>query len=91
MRVDEKLATASPVDTESNQALVAQVGSEVHIKPDNNTCLQMVHYIAQNSLPRLRKFLVDADKIATICQNIAYYIVTPATKGKARRVLSAFI
>ncbi|KAI0050603.1 hypothetical protein FA95DRAFT_1536117 [Auriscalpium vulgare] len=44
--------------------------------------MQIVQYVANTALPRLRKFLMDNDKMLTACTNIMYYIVTPVIKGK---------
>ncbi|KXN85691.1 Protein dopey [Leucoagaricus sp. SymC.cos] len=45
---------------------------------------QITQFVASSALPNLRRFLVDNDKIANICGNIIYYIVTPALKGRTR-------
>ncbi|KAF9011155.1 Dopey, N-terminal-domain-containing protein [Cyathus striatus] len=45
---------------------------------------QIVSFVATSTLPNLRKFLVDNDKISTACSNIVYYIVNPALRGKTR-------
>lgn len=42
--------------------------------------------MASSVVPNLRKFLVDNDKIAAACNNIVYYIVNPAMKGKSRLI-----
>jgi len=44
----------------------------------------IVQYIGDIALPRLRKFLVDNDRVLTVCTNIMYYIVSPALKTKSR-------
>ncbi|KAF8079121.1 Dopey, N-terminal-domain-containing protein [Lyophyllum atratum] len=45
---------------------------------------QINEFIATSVLPNLRKFLVDNDKVISACNNIVYYIVNPAMKGKTR-------
>lgn len=37
-------------------------------------------------LPNLRKFIVEPDKLATLCTNLIYYVVSPAMKSKNRFV-----
>lgn len=49
-----------------------------------NQTLHIVQYIGDTALPRLRKFLVDNDRVLTACTNIMYYIVSPALKLKIR-------
>ena len=87
LRLDEKIAsTASPSDNEPNTPFTVQVS----IPPSPSSCLQlicknqMVHYLARNAIPRLRRFLVDADKILAASQNVVYYIINPAMKGKTK-------
>ncbi|KAI0964349.1 hypothetical protein AcW1_001188 [Taiwanofungus camphoratus] len=41
-------------------------------------------YIAAHVLPNLRKFLMEGDKILSVCNNIVYNIVSPSLKGKSR-------
>ncbi|KAH9982294.1 Dopey, N-terminal-domain-containing protein [Lactifluus volemus] len=45
---------------------------------------QIVQYIGDTALPRLRKFLVDNDRVLAVCTNVVYYIVSPALKTKSR-------
>jgi len=45
---------------------------------------QIVQYIGDTALPRLRKFLMDNDRVLAVCTNILYYIVSPALKTKSR-------
>lgn len=73
-KLEEKVDTSSapaPPDTPklgASSELIAQI---------NN-------FMASSVVPNLRKFLVDNDKIAAACNNIVYYIVNPAMKGKSR-------
>ncbi|KAK2464744.1 hypothetical protein APHAL10511_003162 [Amanita phalloides] len=43
---------------------------------------QIMQFLASTALPRLRKFLMDNDKVAAACSNIVYYVVSPCLKGK---------
>ncbi|KAG9313948.1 Dopey, N-terminal-domain-containing protein [Chiua virens] len=45
---------------------------------------QIVEFVATTVIPNLRKFLVDNDKVTSICSNIVYYIINPAVKAKTR-------
>jgi len=45
---------------------------------------QICSFIAEVGLPNIRTFLVDNDKITNTCNNIVYYIITPAVKAKAK-------
>ncbi|GLB43530.1 putative dopey, N-terminal [Lyophyllum shimeji] len=55
-------------------------------KPGASTELitQINEFIASFMVPSLRKFLVDNDKVVAACNNIVYYIVSPAMRGKNR-------
>lgn len=52
--------------------------------PKLNCLLQVNSYIASETLPNMRKFLIDSDKILSACNQIVYNIISPALKGKAR-------
>ncbi|KAI0307632.1 Dopey, N-terminal-domain-containing protein [Multifurca ochricompacta] len=52
--------------------------------PEVDQADQIVQYIGDTALPRLRKFLVDNDRVLTVCTNIMYYVVSPALKIKSR-------
>ncbi|KAH8835109.1 Dopey, N-terminal-domain-containing protein [Flagelloscypha sp. PMI_526] len=45
---------------------------------------QMNLFMSTSAIPKLRKFLVDADKVVSACTNIVYYIVNPAMKARSR-------
>ncbi|KAF9566957.1 hypothetical protein CPC08DRAFT_758587 [Agrocybe pediades] len=45
---------------------------------------QINSFVATYALPNLRKLLIDNDKIIAACNNIIYYIVNPAMRGKTR-------
>ncbi|KAF5384809.1 hypothetical protein D9615_001099 [Tricholomella constricta] len=45
---------------------------------------QINAFIASSVLPNLRRFLVDNDKVISACNNIVYYVVNPAMRGKTR-------
>ena len=44
---------------------------------------QINEYMVKKALPNFRRFLTDSDKIAALSSNLAYYVVNPATKGRA--------
>ncbi|KAF8588312.1 hypothetical protein K439DRAFT_1629769 [Ramaria rubella] len=44
---------------------------------------QVNGFLASRVLPNLRRFLFDNDKVAGVCTNLVYYVITPAMKGKA--------
>ncbi|KAG6877601.1 hypothetical protein C0993_005727 [Termitomyces sp. T159_Od127] len=45
---------------------------------------QINSFVASSVLPNLRKFLIDNDKILSACNNIIYYVVNPAMRGRTR-------
>ncbi|KAF9524082.1 Dopey, N-terminal-domain-containing protein [Crepidotus variabilis] len=45
---------------------------------------QIILFVATSALPSLRKVLVENDKVLTVCNNIIYYIINPALRGKTR-------
>ncbi|KAG6841563.1 hypothetical protein C0991_009598 [Blastosporella zonata] len=55
-------------------------------KPGASTELisQINEFVAFSVLPNLRKFLVDNDKILSACNNIVYYVVNPAMRGRSK-------
>ncbi|TDL20872.1 hypothetical protein BD410DRAFT_840852 [Rickenella mellea] len=66
----EKFAVASPASNES---------------PRLPPAADMIKaFLADEALPSLRRFLMENDKVVGACNNIVYYIVNPALKGKAR-------
>ncbi|KDQ15544.1 hypothetical protein BOTBODRAFT_65254 [Botryobasidium botryosum FD-172 SS1] len=48
---------------------------------------QIQEFIATRVLPNVRRVLLEGDKIASVCTNIAYYIVNPAMKSKTSHTL----
>lgn len=56
--------------------------SSTSVLPDPH--LQITDFLAQRVLPDLRRFLIDADKTATVCTNIVYYVVAPAFRTRSR-------
>ena len=46
--------------------------------------LQVISFLASRVLPKLRRFLFDNEKVAGICTNVVYYIITPAMKAKSK-------
>jgi len=63
---------------------VSQVRTSIVTSGPLSDPAQITQFIASASLPNLRKFLLDPDKVASICVNIIYYIVTPALRGRTR-------
>jgi len=63
---------------------VSQVTTSIVTNGPLSDPAQITQFIASASLPNLRKFLLDTDKVASICANIIYYIVTPALRGRSR-------
>ncbi|EGO05284.1 hypothetical protein SERLA73DRAFT_82881 [Serpula lacrymans var. lacrymans S7.3] len=45
---------------------------------------QISQFVAVVALPNLRKFMMDNDKVASVCNNIIYYIVNPSLKAKSK-------
>ncbi|KAF9486392.1 hypothetical protein BDN70DRAFT_822033, partial [Pholiota conissans] len=45
---------------------------------------QINTFVANSALPGLRRFLMENDKVISSCNNIVYYIVNPALRGKTR-------
>ncbi|KAI5120784.1 hypothetical protein M0805_002411 [Coniferiporia weirii] len=43
-------------------------------------------YIAYDVLPNLRRFLVENDRILAACNNIVYYVLSPAFKARSNRI-----
>ncbi|KAG8881950.1 hypothetical protein FRB98_004046 [Tulasnella sp. 332] len=41
-------------------------------------------FLATKLLPDLRRFLLDPDRVLTLCTNIVYYVVSPAIRSKAK-------
>ncbi|KAF8915027.1 Dopey, N-terminal-domain-containing protein [Mucidula mucida] len=73
-KIDEKLnASVSSLPVESPR-----------IASSSELIYQINEFVATSSVPHLRRFLIDNDKISTACSNIVYYIVGPAMKGKSR-------
>ncbi|EIN14374.1 hypothetical protein PUNSTDRAFT_140678 [Punctularia strigosozonata HHB-11173 SS5] len=74
------------VASENNMAEKLAQDSPIAVSVDTGPDLisQIVQYIATDVLSNLRGFLMDNDKIGNACNNIVYYIVNPATKGRSR-------
>ncbi|KAG2022683.1 hypothetical protein CC2G_000411 [Coprinopsis cinerea AmutBmut pab1-1] len=45
---------------------------------------QITSWIASSCVPNLRRFLLENDKVIAVCNNVVYYIVNPAMRGKSR-------
>ncbi|PPQ99509.1 hypothetical protein CVT24_005299 [Panaeolus cyanescens] len=48
------------------------------------TTSQITSFVATSALPNIRKILVENDRVINACNNIVYYIVNPAMRGKTR-------
>ncbi|MBW0470508.1 hypothetical protein O181_010223, partial [Austropuccinia psidii MF-1] len=48
------------------------------------TGLEIALFLSEKALPGCRRFLIESDKLQTICVNIMYYLVTPALKARNR-------
>jgi hypothetical protein len=87
LRLDEKTIsrpTSPPPDADqTGQVLSTQLKKYPHNIHLYQTS-QIVQYIGDTALPRLRKFLVDNDRVLAVCTNVVYYIVSPALKTKSR-------
>ncbi|KAH8991959.1 Dopey, N-terminal-domain-containing protein [Lactarius akahatsu] len=70
-----------PSDPRLDEKIVSRPPSP---PPNVDQADQIVHYIGNTALPRLRKFLMDNDRVLAVCTNILYYIVSPALKTKSR-------
>lgn len=46
--------------------------------------IHITNFIAKSAVPNLRRFLLENDKVIATCNNIVYYIVNPAMRGKTR-------
>jgi protein dopey len=86
LQLDEK-PISRPTSPLSGVGRAEQACVSPLVKPTLSSFSQTSHivqYIGDTALPRLRKFLVDNDRVLTVCTNIMYYIVSPALKTKSR-------
>ena len=86
LQLDEK-AISRPASPAPGVGRTDQVCVSPLVEPTLSSLPQTSHivqYIGDTALPRLRKFLVDNDRVLTVCTNIMYYIVSPALKAKSR-------
>lgn len=88
-RLDEKMR-ASPSIPELQKSPGETVSQVNPLALYSNAFLTPIHkivlYLATEVIPSLRRFLADSDKILGACNNIVYYIVTPAMKGRSKYV-----
>jgi cellulase/cellobiase CelA1 len=79
------------IDLKSTEKLNASSLSlpDATSQPSSNSDLsyQINQYIAAEVLPNIRRYLVDSDKVAASCANIAYYIIAPALRSRSRYAL----
>lgn len=72
------------LDTPSSADVVGQVRRYIPSMLTIDHLWKIIAFIAASALPNLRRFLIENDKIITTCNNITYYIVNPAMRGKIR-------
>ncbi|TDL26444.1 hypothetical protein BD410DRAFT_521497 [Rickenella mellea] len=75
-KLEEKFAVASPASNESPR-----------LPPAADMVDQINTFLADEALPSLRRFLMENDKVIGACNNIVYYIINPALKGKASPIV----
>ncbi|CAE6478176.1 unnamed protein product [Rhizoctonia solani] len=44
-------------------------------------------FFAKRLIPNLRKFMVENDKVISICTNIVYYVINPAIRSKIKNAI----
>ncbi|KAG5652198.1 hypothetical protein H0H81_005933 [Sphagnurus paluster] len=79
----------SPIpDGKSDEKLDVSISSAPPDTPRPGASSELVtqinEFLASSILPNLRRFLVDNDKVISVCNNVVYYIVNPAMRGKTR-------
>ncbi|KAJ7204429.1 Dopey, N-terminal-domain-containing protein [Mycena pura] len=76
----------SPAPREEKLAAsVSSIAADTAPRPASAEAVSQINlFIATAAMPRLRRFLMDNDKVVASCTNIVYYIVGPAMKGKVR-------
>ncbi|KAG6874376.1 hypothetical protein C0995_015112 [Termitomyces sp. Mi166 len=80
----------SPVPVQDNKSDEKQqdVNSLVpsdSVRPGSTELISQINdFVASSVLPNLRKFLIDNDRILSACNNIIYYVVNPAMRGRTR-------
>lgn len=65
------------------------VSSDAHASA--STTRPVVEYLYASALPALRKFVPDADKVASCCSNAVYYIIAPPLRLKSNQTSFAHI
>lgn len=80
--VEEK-GDETPVSLQSDPLRLNAAPSEI--------LFHITSFIAKSILPNLRRFLVENDKIIAACNNIVYYVVNPALRGKTRYGMLTFL
>jgi len=72
------------IDTPSSAEVIGQVRRYIPSILTIDHLWKINAFIETSALPNLRRFLIENDKIITTCNNIIYYIVNPAMRGKTR-------
>ncbi|CCO32759.1 Protein dopey [Rhizoctonia solani AG-1 IB] len=44
-------------------------------------------FFARRLIPNLRKFMVENDKVISVCTNIVYYVINPAIRSKVKNAI----
>ncbi|KAF8753997.1 Dopey, N-terminal [Rhizoctonia solani] len=44
-------------------------------------------FFARRLIPNLRKFMVENDKVVSVCANIVYYVINPAIRSKVKNAI----
>ncbi|KAF9270860.1 hypothetical protein L218DRAFT_952937 [Marasmius fiardii PR-910] len=72
------------LDEKLNGSTASLITDNARPGPSLDLVSQITEFLASSVLPNLRRFLVDNDKVATSCTNIAYYVVSPSLRGKSK-------
>ncbi|KAI5833359.1 hypothetical protein K523DRAFT_343112 [Schizophyllum commune Tattone D] len=72
------------IDEKANASTISLNNEVAKATAPNELIVEITQYLASTALPNLRRYLLDNDKVVSACNNITYYIVSPATKGRAR-------
>ena len=89
LSLDEKATSPSPSTVDNAQKfplfdLSEQVSFFSRAYIESNLYYKINQYLAADILPNLRKFLGDNDKVLAVCNNIVYYVVSPALKARTK-------
>ncbi|CAA7265849.1 unnamed protein product [Cyclocybe aegerita] len=73
-----------PKPDDKSEVIVTSIPPETPRLGSLEVIGQINGFVAASALPNLRKLLMENDKIISACNNIIYYIVNPALRGKTR-------